>query len=73
MNKELFLMIFVLPNLQGAARWFKNKDSNSTGFDDRLARILEFAAFELERFLEGGSEPDEPVEVSFNRFVQSGK
>lgn len=70
MNKQLFLMVFVLPNIQAAARWFKTRDDNSSGFDDRLARILEFAALELERFLDGGSEPTESVDESFRRFLE---
>lgn len=51
MNKELLIRMLLLPNLRSFAAYFSSRDADSVGSDDRIARLLENAAQEIELYL----------------------
>lgn len=48
---KLLISLVVVPNLRALSGYFAMKDADNQGGDDRLARILGYAADELERYM----------------------
>jgi hypothetical protein len=51
MKIQILLMMVIIPQLRSWSSWFARKDADDAGTDDRLARILNTAADEIESYI----------------------
>ncbi len=60
MNKLQTILMFLMPAVQGAARYLRMRDTNSEGRDDQAADALDFAVGCVEALAYGTPLPDLP-------------
>ncbi len=51
MNWKIYLINLAVSQIDGFAKMFANQDADNEGRDDRIARILQTASFEINQYM----------------------
>lgn len=53
MKKIDYILLFLMPSLQTAAKLLADRDANKTGADDEAAEAINYAIERLSKYLQG--------------------